>query len=178
MPPSRTGCVGAESRETDQPGAGCACKCHALPIHQSPSMRWDCLEGKAGNPWIAPLEMDCTTSHLSVSGTPLAHAGCWKFHSRKRSVPPPCNSGSPALRERTEVSCVSINSDAQGQRMRITGKWLNKKYKLGAADARYRENGVWYHPLRSFPAILFDGGGYVLFPSEGAYWPARSFAPV
>jgi 5-methylcytosine-specific restriction protein A len=53
--------------------------------------------------------------------------------------------------------------------MRVTGKWLNSKYKIGAADARYRENGVWYHPLRAFPAVLFDGGGYVLFKTKADY---------
>jgi hypothetical protein len=28
----------------------------------------------------------------------------------------------------------------------ITGTRLNKRYKLGALQARYRENGYWYHP--------------------------------
>lgn len=56
--------------------------------------------------------------------------------------------------------------------MRLTGKWLNKKYGLGALAARYRENGVWYHPLVEFPAVLFDGTGYVLFSSESDYLAA------
>ncbi len=38
--------------------------------------------------------------------------------------------------------------------MKLTGKWLNQKYAIGAADARYRENGVWYHPLRAFPGVF------------------------
>ena len=33
----------------------------------------------------------------------------------------------------------------------ITGTRLNEKYKLGALQARYRENGYWYHPLGKFP---------------------------
>jgi len=53
--------------------------------------------------------------------------------------------------------------------MKLTGKWLNQKYAIGAADARYRENGVWYHPLRAFPGVLFDGGGYLLFKTKAAY---------
>lgn len=53
--------------------------------------------------------------------------------------------------------------------MRITGDLLNEKFDLNAMDARYRRNGVWYHPLRAFPGVLFDGGGYVLFESKKEY---------
>jgi len=53
--------------------------------------------------------------------------------------------------------------------MRLTGKILNEKYGLGAAHARYRENGVWYHPLEKFPGILFDQAGYVTFPTQEHY---------
>ena len=52
---------------------------------------------------------------------------------------------------------------------RITGKWLNTAYNLGAAQSRYRKDGTWYHPLRMFPGILFDGGGYVRFDSPQDY---------
>jgi 5-methylcytosine-specific restriction protein A len=53
--------------------------------------------------------------------------------------------------------------------MRLTGRFLNKKYRLGAVDARYREDGVWYHPLRRFPGVLFDRAGYVEFSTEQDY---------
>lgn len=56
--------------------------------------------------------------------------------------------------------------------MKITGRWLNKKYGVGAAQARYRENGVWYHPLWDFPAALFDGDGYLPFSTEAEYLKA------
>ncbi len=56
------------------------------------------------------------------------------------------------------------------RRRRITGEWLNIAYRLGAAQSRYREDGTWYHPLRRFPGVLFDGGGYVRFES-----PVRTF---
>jgi hypothetical protein len=46
---------------------------------------------------------------------------------------------------------------------------LNRIYKLGAAQARYRKNGNWYHALRKFPALLFDGGGFILFKSRANY---------
>jgi len=52
---------------------------------------------------------------------------------------------------------------------RVTGKLLNKHYGLGAAQARYRENGVWFHPLHQFPGILFDAKGYVIFPTQEDY---------
>ena len=45
----------------------------------------------------------------------------------------------------------------------ITGDHLNEKYKIGAVQARYREDGHWYHPLEKFPGVLFDANGYVLF---------------
>ena len=56
--------------------------------------------------------------------------------------------------------------------MKLTGKRLNARYRLGAVQARYRENGVWYHPLSEFPAVLFDKGGYVLFTSASEYFDA------
>lgn len=52
---------------------------------------------------------------------------------------------------------------------KITGKYLNDLHRLNAADAKYRRNGVWYHPLRSFPGVLFDDGGYVLFETSADY---------
>ena len=51
----------------------------------------------------------------------------------------------------------------------LTGELLNQKYKIGAVEARYRRNGVWYHPLNAFPGVLFDASGYVLFNSESEY---------
>ena len=53
--------------------------------------------------------------------------------------------------------------------MKVNGRWLNRQFGLYAADARYRENGVWYHPLKKFPGVLFDGGGYLRFESEADY---------
>jgi len=52
---------------------------------------------------------------------------------------------------------------------RITGERLNVLYRLGGAQARYRQDGKWYHPLRRFPGILFDGAGYVRFESPSEY---------
>jgi 5-methylcytosine-specific restriction protein A len=51
----------------------------------------------------------------------------------------------------------------------ITGGGLNATYKLGAAQARYREDGMWYHPLTEFPGVLFDAQGYVLFETREEY---------
>ena len=49
------------------------------------------------------------------------------------------------------------------------GKFLNEHYGRGAKQARYRKNGVWYHPLTQFPADLYDGSGVVRFDSEKHY---------
>ena len=46
---------------------------------------------------------------------------------------------------------------------------LNKTWGVGATQARYRETGNWYHPLKRFPAALFDLHGYILFATEDAY---------
>jgi len=45
---------------------------------------------------------------------------------------------------------------------------LNKSWGVGAVQARYRETGNWYHPLKRFPAALFDSHGYISFPTEDA----------
>jgi hypothetical protein len=46
--------------------------------------------------------------------------------------------------------------------------FLNKNWRVGAVQARYRETGNWYHRLRRFPGALFDAHGYILFPTENA----------
>lgn len=51
----------------------------------------------------------------------------------------------------------------------LKGDYLNSHYGIGAKQARYREDGVWYHPLNKFPGALFDGNGYVLFDSQAQY---------
>jgi hypothetical protein len=61
-----------------------------------------------------------------------------------------------------------VDSRREGRTL-ITGEFLNEKYKIGAVQARYRENGVWYHPLDQFPGALFDANGYVLFRSDSDY---------
>ncbi|WP_203296764.1 HNH endonuclease [Luteirhabdus pelagi] len=51
----------------------------------------------------------------------------------------------------------------------MTGNQLNNRLNLNAQSARYRKTGDWYHPLVSFPAILFDQNGYVRFETEFEY---------
>lgn len=46
---------------------------------------------------------------------------------------------------------------------------LNEVWAIGAAQARYREDGSWYATLSLFPAALIDAHGYVLFASEEDY---------
>jgi hypothetical protein len=52
---------------------------------------------------------------------------------------------------------------------KITGKKLNVAYKRGAAEARYREDGVWYNTLTKFPADLYDKNGVIRFESDTHY---------
>lgn len=53
--------------------------------------------------------------------------------------------------------------------MRLTGELLNAHYGLGFRQARYREDGKWYHHLDQFPGALFDAFGYVGFKSVDEY---------
>lgn len=52
---------------------------------------------------------------------------------------------------------------------KVTGKALNKEWGIGAQHALYREDGLWYHVLRQFPAALCDAHGYIVFRSEDEY---------
>ena len=46
---------------------------------------------------------------------------------------------------------------------------LNETWSVGAAQARYSDDGHWYATLSRFPAALFDAAGYVLFETEQEY---------
>ena len=46
---------------------------------------------------------------------------------------------------------------------------LNETLAVGAAQARYSDDGHWYAALSRFPAALFDAKGYVLFETEQEY---------
>ena len=46
---------------------------------------------------------------------------------------------------------------------------LNETLAIGAAQARYSNDGHWYATLSRFPAALFDANGYVLFETELKY---------
>lgn len=48
----------------------------------------------------------------------------------------------------------------------MTGKELNRKWKVNAKHALYREDGGWYHQLTDFPGALFDKSGYIIFETE------------
>jgi hypothetical protein len=52
---------------------------------------------------------------------------------------------------------------------RTAAQRLNHLWNVGAKQARYREDGKWYHPLTRFPAAFFDAKGYILFSTERAY---------
>jgi hypothetical protein len=49
------------------------------------------------------------------------------------------------------------------------GEILNRRYARQAKQARYRENGIWYHPLERFPADLYDANGVIRFESKAQY---------
>lgn len=53
---------------------------------------------------------------------------------------------------------------------RITGKYLNELWRIGAKHALYSHDGSWYHQLTRFPGALCDSEGFVLFSSEDAFY--------
>lgn len=54
-------------------------------------------------------------------------------------------------------------------RMGLTGKQLNKEWKVGAHHALFSRDGCWYNNLEQFPGALFDPHGYVLFNNDKEY---------
>ena len=48
----------------------------------------------------------------------------------------------------------------------LTGKRLNKIYKMGLRKAHYHGIGCWYHVLEQFPAAYFDDEGCLVFETE------------
>jgi len=48
----------------------------------------------------------------------------------------------------------------------MDGKILNRRWKVNANHALYRETGDWYHKLTKFPGALLDENGYVVFETK------------
>ena len=46
---------------------------------------------------------------------------------------------------------------------------LNAAWGVGAAQARYSDDGHWYATLERFPAALFDANGFVIFLTKTDY---------
>lgn len=61
-----------------------------------------------------------------------------------------------------------MNRYEKATQNRTKASLLNRSWGVGAVQTRYRETGNWYHPLKRFPAALFDSHGYVLFPTDDA----------
>jgi hypothetical protein len=52
---------------------------------------------------------------------------------------------------------------------KISGRVLNKKWKIGARHALYHYKGDWYEHLTDFPGALCDPNGYIIFASKEQY---------
>lgn len=53
--------------------------------------------------------------------------------------------------------------------MRITGRFLQRRWNIPAQHVLYREDGAWYHHLERFPGALCDPRGYVVFRTRDEY---------
>lgn len=51
----------------------------------------------------------------------------------------------------------------------MTGRQLNKEWKVGAKHPLFHRDGCWYNNLVRFPGALFDYDGYILFETEQEY---------
>lgn len=49
------------------------------------------------------------------------------------------------------------------------GTKINKLLNLGAIEAKFSEDGIWFHHLNNFPGALIDKKGYALFNTESSY---------
>ena len=52
---------------------------------------------------------------------------------------------------------------------RHKAKFLNEQWKVGARQARYHWEGLFYEHLTQFPGALFDLHGYILFNTQEDY---------
>jgi hypothetical protein len=59
-----------------------------------------------------------------------------------------------------------MNRQEKAARNRDKASRLNEEWGIGAAHARYRETGNWYHLPKDFPFALIDPHGYVLYDTE------------
>jgi len=55
----------------------------------------------------------------------------------------------------------------------MTGRTLNRQWRIGAQHCLYREDGRWYHRLERFPGALCDANGYVVFGTKHAFLNSR-----
>jgi 5-methylcytosine-specific restriction protein A len=52
---------------------------------------------------------------------------------------------------------------------KLSGRYLNNLWNVGARHALYNREGTWYNNLERFPGALFDPDGYVLFKTRDEY---------
>jgi hypothetical protein len=64
---------------------------------------------------------------------------------------------------------VSQRDASKATRNREKATYLNREWGIGAAQARYSDDGHWYATLSKFPAALIDAHGYVRFQTKQAY---------
>jgi len=65
-----------------------------------------------------------------------------------------------------------MRDSAKASRHRGEAARLNEVWCVGAAQARYSDDGHWYATLSRFPAALFDPSGYLYFATEEDYLTA------
>lgn len=53
--------------------------------------------------------------------------------------------------------------------MKPKARYIKEALGFAANHVLYRADGIWYHHLKDFPAILFDSGGYLWILSKADY---------
>lgn len=71
--------------------------------------------------------------------------------------------------EMPDAKGIRVGAKSAGGRLGLTGRQLNKEWRVGAQHALFHRDGTWYNNLTRFPGALFDPEGYVLFKTEEEY---------
>jgi hypothetical protein len=72
-----------------------------------------------------------------------------------------------------EKTVIGAQTNGGGGRKKTnSGRRLNKEWGIGAEQARFHKDGTWYMGLTAFPGVLIDPDGYILYPTEEAYFAA------
>ena len=69
----------------------------------------------------------------------------------------------------SRLDCDIEDVDCTFEEDPMSGKELNRLWRVGAQHALYHKDGTWFNNLKRFPGALFDRTGYVMFCTQQEY---------